>query len=169
MHAEHVADLMSGLASWIFVSSDEISLAYLVGLMHDVGKTRIPTAILQKPGKLTDEEYAIMKTHAALGAQMLANVEGAALLVPIVLHHHERFDGRGYPHGLAGSAIPLFSRMLALCDAFDAMTTFRCYREPVSLDECLAEMKRCSGTHFDPDLCQAFVEYIETTFGLRKL
>ncbi len=165
MHAEHVADLMAGLASQMAMSSDEISLAYIVGLSHDIGKIKTPGDILTKPGRLTDQEFAIMKKHAEDGADMLAAVDGAEAFVPIMRHHHERFDGRGYPDGLKGEEIPLFSRMLAVCDTFDAMTTHRCYRQPVSLGECLDEIKRCSGTQFDPGVCKAFIEFIRERFG----
>ncbi|WP_165865944.1 HD-GYP domain-containing protein [Lucifera butyrica] len=165
MHAEHVAELMAGLASLIFRSSDEISLAYMVGLLHDVGKIKTPEHILIKPGRLTEEEYAVMKRHAADGADMLAEIEGIEAIVPVMRHHHERFDGRGYPDGLKETEIPFFSRMLSICDTFDAMTTHRCYREPVSLRECLREIKRCSGSQFDPAICKVFIEFIEERFG----
>jgi putative nucleotidyltransferase with HDIG domain len=165
MHAEHVAELMSGLSSLMGMTSDEISLAYLVGLIHDVGKINTPGNILSKPGRLTDYEFSIMKQHAADGANMLSQIEGADAVVSIMRHHHERYDGRGYPDGLFGQVIPLHSRMLAICDAFDAMTTHRCYREPVDLKDCLAEIERCSGTQFDPDICEYFSEFLLDRFG----
>jgi len=165
MHAEHVAELMAGLASQMCMSSDEINLAFLVGLIHDVGKIKTPGGILNKPGRLTDEEFDIMKQHAEQGANMLASVEGAEAIVPIMRHHHERYDGKGYPDGISGDNIPLLSRMLAICDTFDAMTTNRCYRKPVALEECIAEIKRCSGTQFDPILCKMFIDFIQDRFG----
>jgi len=165
MHAEHVAELMSGLSSLMGMNSDDISLAHLVGLIHDVGKINIPGCILCKPGRLTEYEFSIMKRHAADGANMLGKIEGADAVVPIMRHHHERYDGRGYPDGLLGQAIPLLSRMLAICDTFDAMTTNRCYRDPVDLRDCLAEIKRCSGSQFDPEICKYFSEFILDRFG----
>ena len=165
MHAEHVAELMGGLASQMSMSSDEISLAFIVGLIHDVGKIKIPNDILNKPGRLTEEEFKIMKEHAQHGADMLAIIEGAEAIVPVMRHHHERFDGKGYPTGLCGENIPLLSRMLAICDTFDAMTTNRCYRKPVTIVECIEEIKRCSGTQFDPIICEFFIEFLKERFG----
>lgn len=165
MHAEHVAELMAGLASQMSMSSDEISLAFIVGLIHDVGKIKTPSDILTKPGRLTEEEFAIMKEHAEHGANMLAAIEGAEAVVPIMRHHHERYDGKGYPTGLRGDNIPLLSRMLAVCDTFDAMTTNRCYKMPVTFEECIEEINRCSGTQFDPTICKLFIEFSKERFG----
>jgi len=165
MHAEHVAELMAGLASQMCMSSDEISLAFIVGLIHDVGKIKTPSNILTKPGRLTEEEFQIMKEHAQHGADMLAIIEGAEGIVPVMRHHHERYDGKGYPEGICGGNIPLLSRMLALCDTFDAMTTSRCYRKPFTLEECFEEINRCSGTQFDPCICQLFIEFLKERFG----
>ena len=167
MHAEHVADLMAGLASQLGMDSDEISLAYMVGIMHDVGKIKTPEAILSKPGKLTPEEYDIMKRHPAEGADMLTTVAGVEPIVGIMRHHHERWDGTGYPDGLAGRDIPLFSRMLAVCDSFDAMTTHRCYRSPVAPGLSLAEIRRCAGSQFDPVIAEAFIEFVKERFGFQ--
>lgn len=165
MHAEHVAELMAGLASPMCMSSDEISLAFIVGLIHDVGKIETPIDILTKPDRLTEEEFAIMKEHAQRGADMLAIIEGAEDIVPVMRHHHERYDGKGYPIGLCGEEIPLLSRMLTICDSFDAMTTNRCYRQPVTLEECIKEINKCSGTQFDPTICELFIEFLEERFG----
>lgn len=165
MHAEHVAELMGGLASQMCMSSDEISLAFIVGLIHDVGKIKTPNKILTKPGRLTNEEFQIMKKHAQHGADMLAVIEGAETIVPVMRHHHERYDGKGYPTGLCGENIPLLSRMLTICDAFDAMTTNRCYRKPITLEECIEEIDRCSGTQFDPNICELFIEFLKERFG----
>jgi HD-GYP domain-containing protein (c-di-GMP phosphodiesterase class II) len=165
MHAEHVAELMSGLACQMEMSSDEIHLAYMVGVMHDVGKIKTPVNILTKAGRLTDLEWQVMRRHSVDGADMLAVVQGGDPIVRVMRHHHERHDGRGYPDGLMGDNIPLLSRMLAVCDAFDAMITKRCYREPVDLAECLHELQRCAGTQFDPDVCKTFIEFVEERFG----
>lgn len=165
VHVQHVADLMAGLASQLGMSCDEINLAYMVGVIHDVGKVKTPDEILHKPGRLTPDEFEIMKQHAGNGAIMLSSVTGAGPIVPAMRHHHERFDGRGYPDGLANYQIPTLSRMLAICDAFDAMNTQRCYREPISLRSSLLELRRCAGTQFDPELCEAFIEFIHERFG----
>jgi len=165
MHAEHVAELMGGLASQMSMSSDEINLAYIVGLIHDVGKITTPNEILTKCSRLNAEEFHIMKQHAERGAKILSGIEGAEAVVPIMRHHHERYDGKGYPKGLYGEHIPLLSRMLAICDSFDAMTTKRCYRDPITLDNCLKEIKRCSGTQFDPMICKFFIQFLQERFG----
>ena len=165
MHAEHVADLMAGLASQMGMDSDEINLAYMVGVVHDVGKIKTPENILTKPGRLTAEEFSVMKLHAADGAAMLKGVDGVDPIVGIMRHHHERWDGTGYPDGLAHDEIPLFSRMLALCDAFDAMTATRCYRTPVPLGECVRELWRGAGSQFDPVIAAVFIEFIRERFG----
>jgi len=165
MHAEHVAELMSGLACQMEMSSDEIHLAYMVGVMHDVGKIRTPVNILTKPGRLTEQEWQVMRRHPVDGADMLAVIQGGGPIVGVMRHHHERFDGSGYPDGLVGENIPLLSRMLAVCDAFDAMITNRCYREPLDLAECLVELNRCAGTQFDRDICNAFIAFVEDRFG----
>lgn len=164
-HAEHVADLMAGLATQMSMSTEEINMAYVVGLVHDVGKIKTPESILTKPARLTEEEYRIMKKHSTEGAEMLATLEGTESIVVIMRHHHERFDGRGYPDGIKGEEIPLFSRMLAVCDSFDAMTTNRCYRDPVNLEECLREIRNCAGGQFDPLICDVFLDFIEERFG----
>lgn len=165
MHAEHVADLMAGLASQMSMAADEINMAYVVGIVHDVGKIKTPEGILTKPARLTQEEYQIMKRHSVDGAEMLAALDGTEPIVAIMRHHHERYDGTGYPDGLKGIEIPLFSRMLAICDSFDAMTTHRCYKNALNLAECLKEIKRCAGSQFDPNLCSAFLDFVRERFG----
>lgn len=165
MHAEHVAELMSGLASQMCMSSDEISLAFIVGLIHDVGKIKTPSHILNKAARLTEEEFKIMKEHAEQGANILSSIEGTEAVIPVMRHHHERYDGKGYPEGLSGENIPLLSRMIAVCDTFDAMSTGRCYREPVTLEKCIEEISSCSGTQFDPHICGVFITFLKERFG----
>lgn len=165
MHAEHVADLMAGLASYMGMTTDEINLAYIVGLMHDIGKIKTPENILHKPGRLTDDEYEIMKQHAQDGADMLKAIGGAQPIVAIMRHHHEQYGGSGYPDKLRAAEIPFFSRMLALCDSFDAMTTRRCYRQPVDLESCLQEIQKCAGRQFDPQISREFIGFIAERFG----
>lgn len=165
MHAEHVAELMSGLACQMMMSSDLINLSYMVGVMHDVGKIKTPVTILTKPGRLTDEEWKIMRRHPVDGANMLAVVQGVEPIVAVMRNHHEKFDGSGYPDGIAGQEIPLLSRMLAVCDTFDAMITKRCYRDPVGLEQCLREIDLCAGTQFDPEIAINFIDFVEERFG----
>ena len=125
--------------------------AELTALLHDVGKIRIPAEIINKPGKLTDEEWAVMKTHTIEGEQMLEKIGGLLGRVGrLVRSCHERWDGGGYPDGLADEEIPLVARIVCACDAYNAMTTDRPYRAARTADEALAEMESCAGTHFDP-------------------
>ncbi|MDD4600161.1 hypothetical protein SDC9_04032 [bioreactor metagenome] len=160
-HSEHVAALMVELAEFMEMPREGVTIAYLAGIVHDVGKLGVPERILNKPGLLNDNEYESIKRHAITGADILADINGFDTIASIVRHHHERFDGRGYPVGLAGDAIPIYSRMLAVCDAYDAMTTARCYREPYPVRQALDEIQRCSGTQFDPEISEAFIRFME--------
>ena len=128
-------------------------------LLHDIGKIGVPDAILMKPGPLTEEEWAIMRTHPELGFQMVSDVRQLERAREIILNHHERFDGRGYPRGLRGDAIPLPARVFSIADSFDAMISDRPYRKGMPLEEARAEVRRCAGTQFDP-VCVAAFEQI---------
>jgi HD-GYP domain-containing protein (c-di-GMP phosphodiesterase class II) len=130
---------------------------YMAGLLHDVGKIGVPESVLQKPGRLTAEEFEQMKKHPAIGARILADVKQIKDILPGVLHHHERYDGKGYPDGLSGQNIPLMGRIICLADCFDAMTSTRTYRKAMPLEVTLADIRRCSGTQFDPELTEAFL------------
>jgi HD-GYP domain-containing protein (c-di-GMP phosphodiesterase class II) len=136
---------------------EEINLAYLSGVMHDIGKISVPEIILNKPARLTNSEFAVIKLHPDVGANLLSGISGFEKVSEAVRYHHERIDGKGYPYGLQGQRIPLLSRMLALCDAFDAMTTIRCYREPFTTDRALEEIAESSGTQFDPEISREFM------------
>ena len=126
-------------------------------LLHDIGKICVPEAILGKEGPLTEEEWVIMRTHALTGAQIISSVGALARAAPIIESHHERWDGSGYPRGLCREEIPMGARIFAIADAFDAMTSDRPYRQAMSLDSALAQVKMGAGTQFDPDLAQAFL------------
>jgi HD-GYP domain-containing protein (c-di-GMP phosphodiesterase class II) len=125
--------------------------------LHDIGKIAVTDAVLRKPGRLTPDEQAEMQTHVARGAALLVNIPGLTPMLPIVRHHHERWDGGGYPDGLAGEAIPLLARVVAVADAFDAMTSDRPYRRALPLIEALAELTAQAGSHFDPRCVEAFL------------
>ena len=130
---------------------------YMAGLLHDVGKIGVPEDVLRKPGKLTDDEFGLMKRHVETGAHILRDVRQIEDLLPGVLHHHERYDGKGYPHGLAGQHVPLIARILCVADCFDAMTSNRTYRKALPIEVALMEIRRCAGTQFDPLLADAFL------------
>lgn len=160
-HSKNVARLMVGLAEYVQLPVEDVTIAYVVGVVHDVGKVNVPDHILNKPGRLTDEEFAVIRQHPDVGADLLEEVNGLKKVAEIVRHHHERYDGQGYGTGLAGEAIPFFSRMLAVCDSFDAMTTARCYRkEPFSIATALEEISRCAGAQFDPVISRYFIDFI---------
>ncbi len=138
------------------------------GLLHDIGKIGIPDQILNKPGRLTDDEFKVMKGHSHLGAGLLRRVESLSHLVPLVLYHHERFDGKGYPEGLAGKKIPLGARILNVADSFETITSDRVYHKARSLQEGLDEIRRCSGGQFDPELVEAFEQVFPQVVELRQ-
>lgn len=132
----------------------------LAGLVHDIGKIAIPKTCLEKAGKLTETEMSVVRKHPVLSYEIVAAIPGLQSIASIVLHHHERIDGNGYPHGLAGDKIPLGSRILCVADSFDAMVTDRAYRPAMSVEDALAELERCAGTQFDPAVVQAFTVYL---------
>jgi HD-GYP domain-containing protein (c-di-GMP phosphodiesterase class II) len=129
--------------------------------MHDVGKIGVPDHILLKPGRLTDAEFEWIRKHAEWGWMALRNVEGFQEAALLVLHHHEKLDGSGYPSRLRGTGIPIGSRMIAVADAYDALTTNRPYREARTHREAFSELRRCSGTHFEPEVVEALFESLE--------
>jgi HD-GYP domain-containing protein (c-di-GMP phosphodiesterase class II) len=137
--------------------------AEFAALLHDIGKIKVPAEIINKPGKLTDEEWKIMKTHTLEGERLLSQVGGILGNVGrIVRSCHEDWDGTGYPDGLAADDIPLVARIVRACDAFSAMTTDRAYRKARPVDEALAELRRCSGTDFDPVVVEALAAAVAT-------
>jgi len=156
-HSERVAVLSKMLAQQFGLDEAQVERIYMAGLLHDVGKIGVPEAVLKKPGRLTVEEFEQMKRHPAIGAKILQDVKQIQDIIPGVLHHHERFDGRGYPDGLSGHNIPLMGRIICLADCFDAMTSTRTYRKAMPLEVALADIRRCSGTQFDPGLTEAFL------------
>ncbi len=129
--------------------------------LHDIGKVKIPDSILYKPGRLTDEEFEVLKQHPVIGEQILKPIPSMQHVLPVVRHHHEKWDGKGYPDGLTGENTPLPARIVSITDAYDAMVSDRPYRKGMPVEDALKELKRCAGTHFDPQLVQAFVKVIE--------
>ena len=153
---------------WINWSQANVELIHTTGTLHDVGKIGVPDSILQKPGKLEAEERSIMETHPVLGEVIVRKAPQLALTLPGVRHHHERWDGGGYPDGLAGRSIPDTARILAIADTYDAMTSDRPYRKGLSAETALREIERGGGTQFDPDLSTAFVAMMCASVTLQK-
>lgn len=129
--------------------------------MHDIGKIAIPDSVLFKPAALDQGERKIIGTHPVVGAKLLASVPSMGEIVPCIMHHHERIDGRGYPDGLGGDAIPLGARIIAVADTFDAMTTDRPYRRGLALDQATAELRRVAGTQLDGAIVATFLDLID--------
>jgi putative nucleotidyltransferase with HDIG domain len=157
-HTKDVVELTLRVADKLGVDDETRRGAEFGALLHDVGKIHIPNAIINKPGPLDDDEWAIMKTHTVEGQKMLERVGGALARVGgVVRASHERWDGGGYPDGLAGEAIPLAARIVSACDAYNAMTTDRSYRRALPAADAIAELERCAGTQFDPAVVAALV------------
>jgi HD-GYP domain-containing protein (c-di-GMP phosphodiesterase class II) len=161
-HSARVAQLCVATARQLN-ERDETQLheIELASLLHDVGKIGIPDSILLKRGSLTEDEFAKIKEHAAIGARIVGHVEGMEGIAKAILHHHERYDGLGYPAGLTGQKIPLISRLITVADAFDCLTTDRPYRDGTSPESALAEIEVCRGTHFDPRIADAFARVVD--------
>lgn len=163
-HSHRVALLSRELAIASGFDEADAERVYIAGLLHDVGKIGVPEAVLSKTGRLTEEEFDQMKLHPLIGAKILADVRQVQDIIPGVLHHHERWDGQGYPYGFSGVGIPLLGRLIGLADSFDAMTSNRTYRSGMPLEKALAEITRCAGKQFDPTLAKTFL-----TIGEDKL
>jgi putative nucleotidyltransferase with HDIG domain len=161
-HAQRLVSLIEATARQLKRPEEEIHLLRLAALLHDIGKIGIPEDILHKPGPLTEEEWALMRQHPELGYQMLEQVGGVfGQLARTVGTHHERWDGRGYPTGLAKEAIPMSARILAVVDAYDAMISPRPYRrEPLTIGEALTELQRSAGSQYDPQVVEAFLSVL---------
>jgi putative nucleotidyltransferase with HDIG domain len=161
-HTQDVVELTVAVADRLRVDEDTRRAAEFGALLHDVGKVAIPNEIINKPGPLDDEEWAIMKTHTVEGQRMLERIGGLLSRVGVVVRaSHERFDGGGYPDGLAGEAIPLAARIVSACDAYNAMTTDRSYRKALTVGVAVAELRANSGTQFDPKVVDALVGVVD--------
>ena len=160
-HSENVSGYAMKLAAKMGLPKDDIQTAKVAGLLHDIGKIGIPESILKKKGKLTDEEYEVMKTHVENSIEMIHFLPNMNYVIPAVLSHHERYDGKGYPGGVKGTDIPILGRILAVCDSFDAMVSRRAYKDALSVEYAIGELEKGKGTQFDPDVAEAFIELIE--------
>jgi len=157
LHSQRVACFSRYIAQQAGVGEDQCQRIYLSGLLHDVGKIGIAESVLCKTGRLTDEEFEEMRRHPAIGARILEGVRQVEDVVPGVLYHHERMDGKGYPHGLAGDDIPFFGRLVGIADSLDAMTTNRTYRRALPVQIAMSEIRRCAGTQFDAHLADVLL------------
>jgi HD-GYP domain-containing protein (c-di-GMP phosphodiesterase class II) len=157
-HAARVTELADAIAMQLGWDEARRHVLGLGGALHDVGKLAVPEAVLCKPGPLSEAESATMRRHPRAGAALVWRVDALRAAVPGVLFHHERWDGAGYPAGRAGTGIPAEARVLAVADAFDAMTSDRAYRAAVPADHALEEIERCAGSQFDPEVAVAFLD-----------
>ncbi len=160
-HCDRIVEYSRSIAEKFGLSPMEKKVLAYAAALHDIGKIGIPEAILNKPGRLTEEEYAVMKTHPEKGAAIIQGVGFLAPVVPLVYHHQERYDGLGYPDGLVGEKIPLGSRIVAVLDTFDAMTSDRPYRKALPVGRAVAELKRFTHQQFDPHVVDAFLQVLE--------
>lgn len=160
-HTQRIKELSVKLGKKINLSEDKLSELELLGALHDIGKIGIPDYILMKPGKLTDEEWEIMKRHTEIGYRIAKATLELSHVSDEILSHHERFDGTGYPQGLKGNEIPILSRIINVVDSFDVMTHKRVYKDAADIDYAIKELKRCSGTQFDPVIVDEFVNLLD--------
>ena len=161
-HSTRVGYYSRLIAQNLGLSEEEVDNIYYIALLHDIGKIAIPDKILNKPGRLTDEEFAVMKSHTTRGAKILKGISTIPHIVEGAKYHHEKWDGSGYPEGLKGEQIPFVARIICCADCFDAMATKRVYKEPISLENIAQEFKRCEGTHFDPQIAEVVIHMMNT-------
>jgi putative two-component system response regulator len=168
-HSDCVANTAVRVARHMGCDPAVVEMAHVAGRLHDIGKVGIPDNVLQKPGALTDKEYAIIKTHPGMGAKILEPIPSLSEVARIIHFHHEHMDGRGYPKGLSGDEIPFLSRILAIADVFDALTSDRPYRLGMGREQAFAIMEQGRGGHFCPDCLDAFFEAIKTRHEIPPL
>jgi len=160
-HSERVSRGSVMIAREIGMRPDRVEAIRYAGMLHDVGKLGVPTKVLQKAGKLTEEEFAAIQLHPMRGLEIVREIGFLDEALAGIMHHHERVNGTGYPMGLAGDEIPEFARVISVADAFDSMTSTRSYRPALSTEEAVEELRRCAGEHFDPVMVEAFLRALE--------
>ena len=163
-HSDRVSEFSVLIGKKLGLPEEQLKILRIGGLFHDIGKIGIPDSILQKETKLTDDEYSEIKNHPSIGAHILGAASIFKDIIPIVKHHHERYDGKGYPSGLAGENIPYLARIAAVADTFDAMTSKRSYRDALDLQYVKDEFERCKGTQFDPQIAEVFINILNNDF-----
>ena len=167
-HSDRVSEYSVLIGKKLGLDEKTLHILKIGGLFHDIGKIGIPDSILLKESKLSDEEYSQIKNHPMIGVHMLGDAAIFTDILPIVKHHHERYDGRGYPSQLVGDDIPYVARIAAVADTFDAMTSKRSYRDSLPIDVVRAEIERCSGTQFDPNIAKVFLDIMDNDFDLLR-
>lgn len=158
-HSRRVSDMACLLCGYMGMSEEETQETHIAGHLHDIGKIGIRDSILMKDGKLDDDEWEQMKRHPQIGADILAKIPNFLRISAIVLHHHERFDGKGYPFGAAANEIPVGARIIAVCDSIDAMVSARAYREAMPLNRCYNEIEKNIGKMYDPEIAKAMLNH----------
>ena len=167
-HSDRVSEYSVLIGEKLGLPEDQIKTLRIGGLFHDIGKIGIPDSILLKPDKLSDDEYSQIKNHPSIGAHILGSAEIFKDIIPVVKHHHERYDGNGYPSRLKGEEIPYIARIAAVADTFDAMTSRRSYRGPIDIEHVKEEIKRCEGTQFDPQIAEVFLDILNNDYDKIK-
>ena len=160
IHTQLVAQYSEAIGKALNLSKKELRELKAVGELHDIGKIMTPPELLNKTDRLTAEEFAVIKRHPETGYQILKSVNEYSGLAEIVLYHHERWDGNGYPEGLVGEAIPFFSRIIAVADAYEAMTSKRSYKKAITKEAAIKELEQCAGTQFDPEIVRVFIDKV---------
>ena len=160
-HSERVAQYVEAMGGVMHYDESTLTTLKYSAILHDIGKIAVPEQILDKPAQLTDEEYDVVKKHPGVGSGIIADIPSYDAILPGILYHHERWDGRGYPEGLKGDNIPVFGRIIAVADVYDAITADRPYRKGMSRDDAIVFMRENSGTMFDPDIAALFIKMIE--------
>ena len=163
-HSDRVSEYSVLIGKYMGLQEEDLNTLRIGGLFHDIGKIGVPDSILLKTDKLTDDEYSEIKNHPTIGAHILSTATIFKNLIPIVKHHHEKYDGTGYPGKLKGEEIPFFARIAAVADTFDAMTSKRSYRDPLPLDVVISEFERCKGTQFDPKIADVFLDILNNHY-----
>lgn len=157
-HSRRVSDMACFLCQKLGISHEETQEIHISGHLHDIGKIGVPDRVLLKPGKLNDEEWELMKKHPEIGADILSKCPHFSRIAAIILHHHERWDGKGYPFGAKGTEIPIGARIIAVCDSIDAMASARAYRKALPLDVVKSEIEKNIGIMYDPKIAQVALD-----------
>ena len=162
-HSDRVSAISVLIGKELGLSQEDLRRLEIGGLFHDIGKIGVPDSILQKEGKLSENEYSEIKNHPTIGAHILSTASIFQDILPIVKYHHERYDGKGYPEQLAGERIPFLARITAIADTFDAMTSRRSYRNSLPIETVISEIEKCSGSQFDPEITSVFLNILKNS------